>query len=1113
MAVFGRTDIGPQLERNMRHHVHELLMKDTYELIFRQPSGPHSFLFKRFQDRWDFLYKSSFSTINGDDPWMPGMSHKGPTIVEFLESVIRDGIHLRENYCELLKLSSHGTSCLSSSRSKVDYQAEKRGVHRLGRFVSLLYVNFWHEVSIPQWAPKNDLDILQSLRLFPDKDEGQRGRKLWLSKGWLKASSMKECLLLTDSSTTCWTPPVVLRGFPTSPSSLFGPCFIEENVVMSWEKKNRIVADISVPPAPFFIHGFDVPLDAKDGDSSGLSARVHDPAHIPSVEVGFPRYVPTVGQIDYKEPPSSELDTVKKKRDPLSSSVRMVYFEGIGLINEKPPIVIEIGRRYSRCGVSGDSFPYGLVPTRPSLFEDETRFHADRTSGQLQLSLIDFIQNELCAQTLLLSLKDRQIVIVESVLGSSDFREALAEVFFNHFEVASVLFCPSHSAALYPLGLTSALVVDIGFKETTIVPVIQGYVVLKAWQALPMATSALHKRLAEELSRCDVLKAESLEGEEEDKSVLKEKLTPSVLEDVQVRCCFITTRERKQKLESGEEIKFPPDVYYPLDGLTTLVIPGKVREFAGEALFECDEDGNTTNSSILRCILDSPIDARKDLLENILVIGGTAEMNGLKDRLMDELRKMLKFTFQLADPVDDKVVFQCLGKNWRSRLEAAGVASLFPLQVRIIQDILKPNCGLRRPDICVAAPTGTGKTLSYVIPILKTLEDKPVVPKKIRALIILPVRDLAIQVYKVFQKCLPDKSSGLYSHVPKVSLRIGEKSDSLSDPDVVIATPGKVIETLDDYQNVEFLVFDEADRLLQRRFVILLRGMGSSARPPLRILLSATLTEDPELFNSLELFVPHFFVFKSSPSLVSSADSIKPKNSVVAKEATSRPEKLNEFYIRVTQSDHKPLALLQIMSNHKKCLVFTNSVEASHRLFLLIRKMLQLQTNTAGHRVEEFSSRLNQKERQLVVKEFQEGKISMLIASDAMARGMDFPDVDCVISYDVPRRLKSYVHRVGRTARAGQEGSAYLISTASEQDCRLLNNICANSGSKKLEEVREDREMWKTYLEIYQDSLHALKLQVLAEEQEGIGQLKREKQASVMKKGKRRHGRKRKANE
>ena len=206
----------PLLWLACRHHIYELLLKDTFELLFGRPSGPGIPFFKRFQDRWDSLNKASFSTIDEDEPLDAWSEAQRIEMVADLERVIRDGVHPREDYRELLQLAllylgggkedthrfrAPGAYHQARWMAKAIYilklalfhkqldltRAEERGVHRLAKFVSLLYVKFWHEAPIARWAPKNDLDLLQTLSLFPDEELGSTAEKALRRHLWYLA--------------------------------------------------------------------------------------------------------------------------------------------------------------------------------------------------------------------------------------------------------------------------------------------------------------------------------------------------------------------------------------------------------------------------------------------------------------------------------------------------------------------------------------------------------------------------------------------------------------------------------------------------------------------------------------------------------------------------------------------------------------------------------------------------------------------------------------------------------------------------------------------------------------------------------------------------------------
>lgn len=225
-----------------------------------------------------------------------------------------------------------------------------------------------------------------------------------------------------------------------------------------------------------------------------------------------------------------------------------------------------------------------------------------------------------------MSPKDRKISIVESVLTPTTIRECVAKVLFFHFEVASVLFLPTHLVAISTLAVETAVVVDIGYKETTVIPVYSGVQVLNSWQAQPLGAEAVHEEIKSNLI---------LNG------VKEEILSDRVIEDIKVRTCFVTKHSRAAALKSNEKLQPCPDVEYPIDGYDVIKVSGLLREIAFEVLFPEDNDHLGLPYIILDAILKCPVDTRKALAENILLIGGTASALGITARLKAELMKLI----------------------------------------------------------------------------------------------------------------------------------------------------------------------------------------------------------------------------------------------------------------------------------------------------------------------------------------------------------------------------------------------------------------------------------------------------------------------------------------
>lgn len=245
-----------------------------------------------------------------------------------------------------------------------------------------------------------------------------------------------------------------------------------------------------------------------------------------------------------------------------------------------------------------------------------------------------------CRRHILVSPKERKVVIVEDVFCPTEIRDTLAKVLFKHFEVLSIMFVPTHLVILSTLAIETALVVDIGYKEATVLPVCSGVQVLKAWQAQPLAAEAVHAEIKRQL----------LENE-----VPIELLSADVIENIKVRTCFVTTLERSRKYRDADPPTAPPSVDYPVEGKRIIQVPGALRETAFQVMFPEDNDRMGLPYIILDAVLACPMDVRRQLLENIVLIGGSAMVQGLKSRLRDEILDLVK-----SDWYKDKLFIDCV---------------------------------------------------------------------------------------------------------------------------------------------------------------------------------------------------------------------------------------------------------------------------------------------------------------------------------------------------------------------------------------------------------------------------------------------------------------------
>ncbi|XP_072355103.1 ATP-dependent RNA helicase DDX51 isoform X1 [Scyliorhinus torazame] len=457
------------------------------------------------------------------------------------------------------------------------------------------------------------------------------------------------------------------------------------------------------------------------------------------------------------------------------------------------------------------------------------------------------------------------------------------------------------------------------------------------------------------------------------------------------------------------------------------------------------------------------------------------------------------------------------------KLRANGIHSFFPVQTEVIPALLESTKhglmlgrgGYRPRDICVSAPTGSGKTLAFVIPVVQGLMNRVVC--RVRALVVLPTKELAQQVYKIFssyaegttlkvvivagQKALPAEQTSLVEYLV---------TGCRSLADIVVATPGRLVDHISktdgfNLQHLRYLIIDEADRMIDsmhqdwlNQVVKAVYQTGECSAPgilfqrtnpgactaashsrlqmPLqKVLFSATLTQDSEKLQQLALHQPQLFTSsyappEQGPHVIQS----KHREAVgTIKTKYTLPEGLTEFYVPC-HLNKKPLIILYFVLRMKfsRILCFTNSRGASHRLYLLLHAF-------GGIQVAEFSSRLSPNERRKTLKEFEQGKLQILISTDASARGIDVKDVMCVVNYDAPQFIRTYIHRVGRTARAGKAGLAFTL-LLKVQEQRFLQML-RDTGSKELKKQLVRQEYLSLLIQRYEGALQELQ-QVLKDE-------------------------------
>ncbi|KAH8296620.1 hypothetical protein KR054_008792, partial [Drosophila jambulina] len=454
-----------------------------------------------------------------------------------------------------------------------------------------------------------------------------------------------------------------------------------------------------------------------------------------------------------------------------------------------------------------------------------------------------------------------------------------------------------------------------------------------------------------------------------------------------------------------------------------------------------------------------------------------------------------------------------LDKSTCAALKQMKIKRLFPVQRQVIPWILEAQAKpapFRPRDICVSAPTGSGKTLAFAIPIVQLLSQR--VECKVRALVVLPVAELALQVFRVIsalcsktelEVCLLSKQHKLEDEQEKlVELYKGKY---YSKVDIVVTTPGRLVDHLHAtkgfcLKSLKFLVIDEADRIMDAVFQNwlyhldshvkettdqLLAGTqaplcyaeleASFGRQPHKLLFSATLSQDPEKLQNLRLFQPRLFttvftmpVMKEASGEEADADANADSGQFVGKYTT--PAELTEQYC-VTELRLKPLTLFALVKKYqwKRFLCFTNSTDQADRLAFVMQTLFK-DTDT---KVAELSGNLSASVRNQTLKEFSGGKLNGLICSDALARGIDVADIDVVLSYEAPRHIKTHIHRVGRTARAGRKGTAVTLLTEQDQPGfkKMLNDV----GKALGEEIQVSPDIEVQHAAIYKHALANLR--------------------------------------
>lgn len=322
-------------------------------------------------------------------------------------------------------------------------------------------------------------------------------------------------------------------------------------------------------------------------------------------------------------------------------------------------------------------------------------------------------------------------------------------------------------------------------------------------------------------------------------------------------------------------------------------------------------------------------------------------------------------------------------------------------------------------DVYACAATGTGKTAAFMLPILERLLYKPKQSPVTRVLVLVPTRELAVQVFQVSRQlaqftnvniCLA--AGGLDIKSQEAALRLG--------PDIVIATPGRLIDHIQNtpsfsLSSIEILVLDEADRMLDEYFAEQMKEIITQCSMTRQTMLfSATMTTQVEDLAAVSLKKPVKIFVDSNKDV---AFGLRQEFVRIRANKEGDREAIVAALVSRTFPDH--------------CLVFVQTKKQAHRLHIVFGLL--------GINVGELHGNLSQPQRLDALRRFKEAQIDVLAATDLAARGLDIEGVKTVINFTMPNTVQHYIHRVGRTARAGKAGRS--VSLVGESERKMLKEL------------------------------------------------------------------------
>ncbi|ELP92108.1 ATP-dependent rRNA helicase rrp3, putative [Entamoeba invadens IP1] len=366
---------------------------------------------------------------------------------------------------------------------------------------------------------------------------------------------------------------------------------------------------------------------------------------------------------------------------------------------------------------------------------------------------------------------------------------------------------------------------------------------------------------------------------------------------------------------------------------------------------------------------------------------------------------------------------------------------------------------LKRKDIIGIAQTGSGKTAAFLLPMLNHLLNTNERKRDFFCIVVEPTRELAAQVIEVLDR-MAEALPGLVSCLLVGGMDEMKQAVLLAKkPNVIVCTPGRLVYHINNtkgvsqsLQKTRFLVIDEADKLLDMDFAADIDKLIESVpKQRTTMLFSATMSSRVEKLQRASLVHP--VKIKQSEQKYSTVDTLRQEYLFI-------PFKYRDGYL---------MAILQKVGA-QSAIIFTMKCSGNTRLVLMLRQL--------GYEAIPLNGKMSQQKRLLALEKFKSGKRSLLVATDVASRGLDIPDVDFVINYDCPVEPKDYIHRVGRTARAGKSGMAITIVT--QYSLEFYQRI-ETMIEKKLDEYKVEEQVAMSYVNRCSEAMRVVN-QILKDE-------------------------------